>query len=328
MASRNSNLLAKANSVDLDQAMKNATSQGQPQSRGTAPGQLIGLQGDFLRAQEKIIELQEQLATAGAAVELPLNEIYVVPGRKRILTEEQRSELKASLKQHPLLHPIIVLPKNDRGHELWAGHNRYELYGELGKPTIRAIIQAVEPEKVELYAFISNLLSPSLTDYEKFVRFKKRKEETGQSQHQLADETGLSRQSVSLLFSFGNLPEEALALIEENPSCLGATAADELASAAHDGRADKVVEAIRRLVSDSKFTQKDAVVLANQKPALKATPAKAVPVVFKIGKAKFGQIESRNGVIALKLQNAELTGKWAKKIEDFVRDELEKEKAS
>jgi hypothetical protein len=42
MASRNSNLLAKANSVDLDQAMKNATSQGQPQSRGTAPGQLIG----------------------------------------------------------------------------------------------------------------------------------------------------------------------------------------------------------------------------------------------------------------------------------------------
>ncbi|MDB5794276.1 MAG: parB [Noviherbaspirillum sp.] len=329
MTSRISNLLAKANSVNLDEALKKAAAAPQQAQPRTAPGQLIGLQAEHRQALDRIKALEDQLVAnaAGQEVELPLSEIYIVPGRKRFLTPDQRAELKANLAQHPLLYPVIVLPKNERGHELWAGHNRFEIYGELGKPTIKAIISAVEPAKIELYAFLTNLLAPSLTDYEKFLRFKKRKEATGMAQQQLADETGLSRQHVSKIFSFGDLPEEALALIEQNPVRLGMNAADELASAARAGRKDQVIEAVRMLIVDPKFSQKEAIALANKKPAApRAAGQKPEPVVLRVGRTKFGELQSRNGIIALKLSDAELIGEWAKKIEDFVRSELEKAK--
>ena len=50
-----------------------------------------------------------------------------------------------------------------------AGYNRDEIYGELGKASIKAWVIEVEKNQVEELAFFSNLLHPDLTPYEKFA---------------------------------------------------------------------------------------------------------------------------------------------------------------
>jgi ParB family chromosome partitioning protein len=317
--SRNDILRQKAAAIDLDE-----DSAGQPKATAsaaprTAPGQLMGLQGDYRRAQAKITELEHQLDAAGTR-EIPLSEIYTVDERKRILTDEERAELKANLAQHDLIHPITVLPRNERGYELVAGHNRFEVYRELGKTHIKAVVQELAPDKIELYAFYSNLLSPALSDYEKYLGFKKRKEESGLSQQDLAREAGVSPSTVSMLFRFGELPAEALDLLKQKPGMLGRSAVAELADAVAAGRDARVVEAIRQLLSNPRFTQGQAVAYANKSELER--PAKAASAVIKTGRSKFCQVDVRNNVVAIKFADASAAAEWSRKLEEFMRNEL------
>lgn len=314
--SRNDILRQKAATIDLEE-----DGASQPKAAAaprTAPGQLMGLQGDYRRAQAKITELEHQLDAAGSR-ELPLSEIYTVDERKRILTDEERAELKANLAQHDLIHPITVLPKNERGYELVAGHNRFEVYRELGKTHIKAVVQEVAPDKVELYAFYSNLLSPALSDYEKYLGFKKRKEESGLSQQELAKEAGVSPSTVSMLFRFADLPPQALELLKRQPGLLGRSAVAELADAAAGGREARVVEAVRQLSTNPGFTQGQAVAYAKKQEPEQSK--KAASVVIKTGRSKFCQVDVRSNVVAIRFADPSTAAEWSKKLEEFLRSE-------
>lgn len=309
---------AKAKAIHLtaeDEARADAAKSNTPR---TAPGQLMLLQATVGKQKEEIENLKAALKNA-AVVRLPVARLHEVPGRRRKLTPEARAELKANLSQYPLSQPISVVPRPDGDWDVVAGNNRVDIYRELDREEIEGVVLQLPAEQVEMVAFFSNLLSPSLSDFEKYWNFKRLQEGTSLTRQELAEAAGLAKSHVSRIFSFEGLPDEAKEILAEKPERLGSHAAAKLAAAATEGRAEAVIEAIRRLVEDEKFTQEAAVKLLAKKPE---PQKKDAPLVVRVGKARFCEITERNGVIGVRLSDAAAGNEWAKKIQQFIESEL------
>ncbi|WP_250536174.1 ParB/RepB/Spo0J family partition protein [Caballeronia sp. AZ10_KS36] len=288
----------------------------------TSPGRLMDAQHRINTAQARIKELESQLEER-AALEVPLDALVEVPGRRRKLTAEQFQELKSNLAQHALATPILIRSIADGRYEIVAGHNRVAAYRELGRSSIRANVASIDEGEIEFAAFFSNLLSPSLTDFEKYWNFKRLQELSGLSRTEIADSAGLSKSHVSRIFSFDALPDAAKEVLATKPERLGSNAAQKLAALAEAGKAEKVVEAVRRLVDDENFTQDKAVALVADKP--KATPPNST--VVRAGRRKVCEVTSRNGVVGVRFfeKDANAADDWGQRIADFISKSLTEE---
>lgn len=221
--------------------------------------------------------------------ELPLIELHEVPGRKRHLTIEQIAELKANLANNPLTSPIAVRRREAGGYEIIAGHNRVHAYRELGRAKIPSVVFEMTEDEAERSAFYSNLLSPALPDFEKFMGLRARMEHGNLTQEQVAKEAGVSQQSVSLLLSFSGLPKEAISILDSasDKGLLGASAAAKLAQIAKKGKEGRVVEAVRQL-AEKKLSQIAAVGYADSEDKIKRQ--EATSKIIRSGKKSFCSI--------------------------------------
>ncbi|WP_301549899.1 ParB/RepB/Spo0J family partition protein [Caballeronia sp. NK8] len=251
---------------------------------------------------------------------MPLDALVEVPGRRRKLTAEQFQELKSNLAQHALATPILVRALPDDRFEIVAGHNRVAAYRELARTTIRANVASIEEGEIEFAAFFSNLLSPSLTDFEKYWNFKRLQELSGLSRTEISESAGLSKSHVTRIFSFDALPEAAKIALAEKPERLGSNAAQKLAALTEAGKSDKVVEAVRRLIEDDNFTQDRAVALAAEKPRTAAPSA----TVVRSGRRKVCEISTRNGVVGVRFfeKDASDAEHWGQRIAEFINKTL------
>lgn len=289
----------------------------------TAPGMFLNATQRIDTAEARVEELEAKLKEAEAAAgsrEILLEQLHEVPARRRKLTAAEYHELKENLRHNPLVQAVTVRPRAEGGFEVVSGHNRVAIYRELGRTAILATVQAMDEERADLSGFYANLLHPSLPDYEKYLGFKRRQERTNQNQKELAAEAGIPEQTLSDLFSFEKLPAQAHALLAEKPHLLGSSAAFKLAQAVAAGRAQAVVEAVRKLASDAQFTQAQAVAYANKVPV--APVAKAAPLVIKNGKKAFCKIAARGNKVVLDFSDESLTEEWVMKLESFVRSAL------
>jgi ParB family transcriptional regulator, chromosome partitioning protein len=286
----------------------------------TAPGNMMDLQNKVTKQALEIAQLKEALQSA-TAVKLPVSRLHEVTGRRRKLTPEQRAELKLNLEHHPLSQAISVTVRPDGDWDIVAGNNRVDIYKELGREEILGVVLDVPPDQIEQVAFFSNLLAPSLSDFEKFWNFKRLQETSGIARAQIAEAAGLSVAHTHRIFAFDGLPEAALTVLETRPERLGSTAAQKLAAAASAGRSEAVVAAIKRLVEDAEFTQDQAVASVAEKAP---RPPTAETLEVKSGKKKICTVVARNGVIGVRFTDAALADRYAKEIHDFLQTRLGK----
>lgn len=292
----------------------------------TAPGQTMLMQGLLKEAEQDIARLKEQLANATASASIELARLDEVEGRRRKLTPEAYEELKANLASHPLAQPIVVRRKADGRFEILAGHNRASIYRELGRLAIPAFVVEVEDASADKVAFFSNLLAPSLPDFEKYWNFKRLAEVSNLTHLELAEAAGLSRTHVYRIMRFDDLPEAAKELLQDAPDRLGSAAAEKLAALAQAGRAAEVTEAVRKLVADPEVTQDAAIAMA--KPPVAQATATLEPKTIKKGKLNFCDISVRNNVVGIRFAkqvSAEDAQRWASRFAEFVKAELDKE---
>jgi ParB family chromosome partitioning protein len=288
----------------------------------TSPGRLMDAQNRINSAQSRIKELEQQLSEK-ASLDIELDALVEISGRRRKLTIEQYEELKANLAQHGLVTPILVRARPDGRFEIIAGHNRVGAYRDLGRKTIRANVATIDDREIEFAAFFSNLLSPSLSDFEKYWNFKRLQELTGLSRAVISQSAGLSRAHIARIFSFEALPDAAKAALAEKPERLGSNAAAKLAALVESGKGAKVIEAVQRLVDDETFTQDRAVALAAEKAPLARTAA----TVIKSGRRKVCEVSARNGVVGIRFfdQAEDRADDWARRISAFISQSIEDE---
>lgn len=273
----------------------------------------------------------ERLSKGGVPMEVEISRLIRVPGRQRPLTPEERAELKANLDANPLIHPVTILPETPEGFELLSGYNRAELYEELGRTKIPAVVIDVPKETADVLAFYANL-APALPDYKKYEGLKALQAKHGFDQTELSKDSGMSSSTVSRLMQFDYLPSEVHEVLRRNPFILGATAAAGLAQAAKAGREGLVVEAVNKLAEAAadpdkkiRFTEENAVAHANGARPAAAKPAAAAPLVVKQGKKNFAKLVVRGDQVTVKFADPSVSpADWAVKFEAFIKSEIAK----
>lgn len=225
----------------------------------------------------KALSEENLLLRKNAILHLNVDEIIVIPGRKRHLMPEEYTELKNNLERNPLVTPITVFLREDGKYELISGHNRLQAYIDLDKPTIAAVVQEIEKEQVRSAAFYANLMHPSLPDYEKYIGLKAEMARNEWSYQELAIESGVGKSTISRLFTFDALPDSCHALLEKNPHIIGATTAVEIKSAINAGVSeDRILTQLKRLAKNE-ISMTRAVEELRKKPN-ESTTLRSIPV--------------------------------------------------
>jgi ParB family transcriptional regulator, chromosome partitioning protein len=289
------------------------------ESARTAPGRMFEVANRINEAEDRanaaeahVGQLQgelehlrgELLASSNAGSEIALDQLVEVPGRRRKMTQERYAELRENLRNNKLIHPVVVRRADDGRYEIVSGHHRADAYRELGHAQIRCVVIEGSDDEVTDGAFNANLMQSALTDYEKFLGFKIRLERSpGITQNEIAERFGVTQAAVSKLFSFDQLPLDALSVIESKPEIIGSAAVATLASIAKKGAADRVVEVVKRLAS-GEIDQTQAIRFAGLDPnkAAKHGPA-PVSVKIKHGKATYCELRRAKNVVRLEFKS-------------------------
>lgn len=331
MVAKNSGLVGRMKEL----AAATPTQDGEkPRQKITAPGALAGMAGqvnaavmraeaaeaelerlkalqgsneELAEARQKLAEAEEALATARNSQpprRAKLDDLHEIPGRRRKLTAEQYEELRENLKNNPLAHPVTVRIRQEGGYEIVSGNNRTAIYHELGRTEIDITILDLTDDETDRTAFYSNLLQPTLTDYEKYLGFKHRMEKMGYTQTQVAAEAGVKQPYVSSLMAFDGLPPEAREFIADKPAIIGASAVEKLAKLAKAGKGDKVIEAVQKLSTGEIKTENDAVHHAAAASA-PARPVRPEPVVIRRGRSKYCELVRSNKIISITFSTPE-----------------------
>lgn len=313
-----------------------------PASRtSTAPGQMIGALTQRDAALERADEAEAELTAIKSVMEIDLDLLVEVPGRRRTLSEEEYADLKNNLRQHPLATPVSVRRMPDGRFEIVSGHNRVAIYRELREEDparfsqVKGWLDESDAEQTEELAFYANLLHPDLSVWEKYQGFRKIMQTYPEvkSHYDLSDRTGMNRRVVSQIMLIEELPQAARDLMAQKPGAIGYNTIEAMAKAVREGRESLAVEAIRCVIEEG-ITQQAAIDMVQADapaPAAdkKSTPTKAqnVPVEFKVGRSTFCRYVRNEKRIAINFASAEDAAEVEEAVQAILEQQAERRRA-
>lgn len=297
--------------------------ESQKQAPQTSPGRMLLLQEATASFEAEKRALMEKIdALSKFAFEVDIDKLVIVPGRQRKLTEEEYEDLKENLRHNDLVHPIVVRPVADRPgfFELIAGHNRTSVFKDLGRTKILAINRDFDEVKAVKAAVYSNLLAPSLTDYEKFVGLRGIRDLQNMTNTELAAESGVSKSMITFIFAFEKLSEEALQIVESYPSRFGAKGVYDLTSVVEKKGVptEALIESLKKVVREE--TSLDQV--AKSFDASKVTPKKPRSIDIKKGNKKLCTIFWSEDTVRLSFKDkSKLNDDLVERIRKIIEEE-------
>lgn len=156
--------------------------------------------GDILKSKGKIDGQPESKDQRGGREEmhsLTLDEIRKNPFQPRLeFDQEQLEELAASIREHGVLHPVVVRPVKE-GFELVVGERRLRACKLLGWESIPAIVREMSDSEVAEIALIENVQREGLTFFEEAEGYRRLIEEFGLTQDELAERLGKSQSAIA-----------------------------------------------------------------------------------------------------------------------------------
>ena len=149
-------------------------------------------------------------------VELPIESIAPNPDQPRSKFDQAGLEaLASSISESGVVQPVIATRLSDGSYELIAGERRWRAAGIAGLKTVPTVIRdQAEAERLEL-ALIENMVREDLNPVEEARACLALIEELGLNKEELGKRIGRSRSQVSNLVRLLDLPDEAIALLED-----------------------------------------------------------------------------------------------------------------
>lgn len=275
-------------------------------------------------ARAELLERQlKDVSTTGGPLEISLDQLHEIPGRKRTLDEENYSILKNNLANNSLITPIVVRKRVAGGYEIISGHNRTQAFRELGRTTIPAVIADINDEDANKDAFFANLIHSALPDYEKYLGFEKLlAEKPGITQEALAESIGVPRGTIAGLLSFRRLPMAAHKILQVSPNAVGYTSAKELAAIAENENADLVAKAIELIANKELDQTKAKDWIQKELAATKTAPAPKAEnrtYVIKRGRTPFCNMRLAKKVLRIEFTSAEEAEELQSQIHEFLK---------
>ena len=154
---------------------------------------------------------------AAGVLDVPVDSIRPNPHQPRqAIQPEQLEELAASMREHGVLQPLVVMRSDDgRGFTLIAGERRWRAARVAGLESVPAIVKEATPREMLELALVENLQRADLNPLEEAHAYQALVEEFGLKQEEVADRVGKSRITVTNALRLLRLPlaaQESLAL--------------------------------------------------------------------------------------------------------------------
>lgn len=146
--------------------------------------------------------------------EIPVGRIERNQGQPRVeFSEAEIEELAASIRQHGILQPLLVVrkplePGSPERFEIIAGERRWRAARRAGLATVPCIVRDDLPERERLeISLVENLQRKDLNPIEEATAYRRLNDEFELTHEQIAVRVGKSRPAVSNTLRLLDLPE-------------------------------------------------------------------------------------------------------------------------
>ncbi|PIE55490.1 MAG: chromosome partitioning protein ParB [Dethiosulfovibrio peptidovorans] len=144
---------------------------------------------------------------------IPLDKIFPNPDQPRkVFSEDSLQELTTSIKNHGILQPLLIAPKDD-GYIIVAGERRWRAAKQAGLSEIPAILFQGEEKDILEASLIENIQRDDLSSIEVAHTLRELMNRFGLSQENVAARIGWSRSAVANKLRLLNLPEDVKTMI-------------------------------------------------------------------------------------------------------------------
>ena len=148
----------------------------------------------LLTSVDDLFTTQEErdAAKREAVVDIPLSEISDFPNHPfKVRLDEAMMEMADSIRQHGVLVPGMVRPKESGGYEMVAGHRR-KMASELAqKPTMPCLVRYLTDDEAIIIMVDSNLQREKILPSEKAFAYKMKLEAMRRQQGERTDLTSV-----------------------------------------------------------------------------------------------------------------------------------------
>lgn len=186
-------------------------------------------------------------------------------------SEEEIDRLAESIQSTGLISPVVIRPiadpspdlqvkfdvgegirsldSGERYYEIVAGHHRVQAALKLGWKSIPALIKSMTDAQAAIALTSDNAIKKDLTDWDRYQSILML-ERTGacKTGREIAATLGVSPAQISQIRAFAHLPDRAIEIINQNPSCCSYKLAYEVVSKGFvNDHPDLVIDAINHL---------------------------------------------------------------------------------
>ena len=173
--------------------------------------------GDDVEEVQEVVKAKKskKYKEVDKVVELNITEVEPMLNQPRkVFDKEKLDELTASIKEHGVLQPILVV-KDENGYTIVAGERRWRAAKNAGLKEIPAIIKDYTDSKKKQVALIENIQREDLNIVEIAKAIKELMEIDGYTQSEVAKITGKSLSSISNITRLLKLQDPILELLLE-----------------------------------------------------------------------------------------------------------------
>lgn len=156
------------------------------------------------------------VATPGEQIrQMPLDDIIVNPDQpRREFDEKSLQELAESIKEHGIIQPLVVTPK-DKKFRIVAGERRFRASKLAGLPKVPVIVRNHEElEELEI-ALVENVQRVDLSPLEQAVSIVRLRDQFSMSAGEIAKKLGKAETTVSNIVRLLQLPKEAIQALQD-----------------------------------------------------------------------------------------------------------------
>ncbi|MBI5842424.1 MAG: ParB/RepB/Spo0J family partition protein [Chloroflexi bacterium] len=143
-------------------------------------------------------DLPSVSSVAGGVQQVTVDSIQRNPRQPRVhFHEEELAELAASIREHGVIQPLIVVPKPDGTFTLIAGERRWQAAQKAGLQKVPVITRQANNQELLELALIENVQRADLNALEEAEAYRQLVEEFGLSHEAVAKRVGKSRVAVT-----------------------------------------------------------------------------------------------------------------------------------
>jgi ParB family chromosome partitioning protein len=145
---------------------------------------------------------------------LPLDRIDSNPQQPRLAFDESTlEELAASIREHGVLQPILVRPRDENRYQLIAGERRWRASKLAGMATIPALVEDIDDETALEISIIENLQREDISPLDEAAMYDRMIREHGYSIRKLAEKLGKDKGYLENRLRLADAPPEVRELV-------------------------------------------------------------------------------------------------------------------